>query len=213
MNEFYTSRSIDHARDNFEFDKQIPENKNMYDKPRKRMSKPLKIILIVIASIVCAYIMYSVLVNPMTQLQIHTLFFPNGKITVSASGFGYYDKSTIHFDKDRLYQPGSGKYYVIERGYLYMYEQDIWGNWEKRRAPSSNDELDIPDTLFYSGNYKRSGLLTWDLKKKVDSGDLRDVQCKKLFGQYIITGYIGFAKVTIKIHNIGFVDIDLPREK
>lgn len=213
MNEFYTSRSIDHARDNFEFDKQIPENKNMYDKPRKRMIKPLKIILIVIASIVCAYILYSVLVNPMTQLQIHTLFFPNGKITVSASGFDYYDKSTVFFDKNLLYSRSTKDYYLIKDDSIYVYEKSASGTWETSLVPPSNDDVDIPEALLYGRNYKRVGLLTWELKKNVDSGDLREIRCKKLFGQYIITGYIGFAKVKIKIHSIGFVDIDLPWEK
>lgn len=212
MNEFDINRTINYAKESGELDEMAFEKSNIYNNPPKKINKVIKTVLIVIIFSICYHFLYSVVVNPMTQMNVRSLFASNGKVDISVAFRLRQNKITMLFDEDCVYDPEADKYYIIEDDVVYEYEKNSKGYWKKYPVPEFDNGLNISENVFLGYNYKRDGLLTWKLKKNVDSGDLTDVQCKRVWEGYEITGYINSVFVTIKIYDIGFVDIDKPWE-
>ena len=215
MNEFNPHSPLNYAQNNYEINRQMHEDPNRNDKIPQKPGRFLRILGLVLLAIFGVYFLCLIFVNPVTQFNLQTMIAQNGRITITIDTFGYYNETMILFDENCLYLPETKEYFVTEQGILYSYEKDIFGKWHKERVYSDNT-VDIPDTLFYKDSYKRDGIFSCRLKKAIDSGDLTNVKFKKSFGQYIITGQLMVSnmpcRVTIKIHHIGFINIDIPWE-
>ncbi len=181
-----------------------------------KSEKELSISAALIGLFILVFI-YNVLVHPIDKINIKMALTNSYAITTVVQG----RTTTVLVDGNVVY--ANEKYYETVDDKIYVYEKNLYGNWEKRRINSYglDAETSWVAELLDKENYKRN-ILFWKPMEYTGNTQIlgmENVRTRVLFGKCTISGTVEgngmFGTTvqyytTIQIDQFGLVNLSLP---